>query len=100
MDMHQKELQMLLSNILVKKSNFALFLSFKDKTTFSTHASSDNALNDNFINVGNEKILKLPITPFKLDKKALKEPSKFEIKSLMNEVRYIYVFEADSKKYI
>lgn len=110
------------------------FLSFKDKTVFSMHASSDNILSDNFVNIGNEKLLKmtaiyganasgksnlfkslaiisnmirqsnfytpnvkLPITPFKLDKKTVKEPSKFEIKFLMNGIRYIYGFEADSK---
>ena len=34
------------------------FLSFKEKTTFSMLASSDNTLEDNYINVGNEKLLK------------------------------------------
>ncbi len=35
------------------------FLSFKEKTTFSMVASSDNSLEDNFINIGNEKLLKM-----------------------------------------
>ena len=35
------------------------FLSFKEKNTFSMIASSDNTLEDNFVNVGNEKLLKM-----------------------------------------
>lgn len=111
------------------------FLSFKEKTTFSMIASSDNTLEDNFINIGNEKLLKitaiyganasgksnlfkilatisslikqsnfynpnttLPIIPFKLDKEMINKPSEFEIKFLINNIRYIYGFTADSKK--
>lgn len=111
------------------------FLSFKEKTTFSMVASSDNSLEDNFINIGNEKLLKmtaiyganasgksnlfkllatvggiikqsnfynpnaiLPIIPFKLDKEMMNKPSEFEIKFLVDGIRYIYGFIADSKK--
>ena len=35
------------------------FLSFKEKTTFSMIASSDSTLEDNYINTGNEKLLKM-----------------------------------------
>ena len=110
------------------------FLSFKEKNTFSMIASSDNTLEDNFTNIGNEKLLKmtalyganasgksnlfkilslisnmirqsnfinpnvlLPIIPFKLDKETMKKPSEFEIKFLIDKVRYIYGFEADAK---
>lgn len=111
------------------------FLSFKEKTTFSMIASSDNSLEDNYINIGNDKILKitaiyganasgksnlfkilatigaiirqsnfynpntiLPIVPFKLDKEMINKPSEFEIKFLIDGIRYIYGFAADSKK--
>ena len=97
-------------------------------------ASSDNTLKDNFVNVGNEKLLKmtaiyganasgksnlfralaivssmirqsnfnnpnvpLQIVPFKLDKETIKKPSEFEIKFLVDGIRYIYGFEADTK---
>ena len=111
------------------------FLSFKEKTTFSMLASSDNSLEDNYFNIGNEKMLKmtaiyganasgksnlfkvlsiigniikqsnfnnpnimLPIIPFKLDKETINNPSKFEIKFLVNGIRYNYSFEADARK--
>lgn len=35
------------------------FLSFKDKNTFTMIASSDNALKDNYVEINNEKILKM-----------------------------------------
>ena len=35
------------------------FLSFKERTTFSMIASSDNTLEDNYVNIGNEKLLKI-----------------------------------------
>lgn len=35
---------------------------------------------------------KLPIIPFKLDSKSVKEPSEFEIKFIVDEVRYVYGF--------
>ena len=110
------------------------FFSFKEKTTFSMLASFDNCLENNFVNVGNEKVLKmtaiyganasgksnlfkilgiisnmirnsnfinpnamLPIVPFKLDKDTINKPSEFEIKFLIDDVRYVYEFEADSK---
>ena len=110
------------------------FLSFKEKNTFSMTASSDNNLEDNYITVGNEKLLKmtaiyganasgksnlfkilaiissmikqsnfnnpnflLPITPFKLDKETVKKTSEFEIKFLVNNIRYLYGFEADNR---
>ena len=34
------------------------FLSFKDKVTFTMEASSDKKLEDNYVNIENEKILK------------------------------------------
>ena len=47
----------------------------------------------NFINPN----VMLPIIPFKLDKETIKKPSEFEIKFLIDGVRYIYGFEADAK---
>ena len=110
------------------------FLSFKERTTFSMIASSDNTLEDNYVNIGNEKLLKitsiygsnasgksnlfkalsiicnmikfsnfnspndlLSIIPFKLYKETLNKPSDFEIKFLIDGVRYIYGFSADKK---
>ena len=110
------------------------FLSFKDKNTFTMIASSDNTLKDNFVEVNNEKVLKmtamyganasgktnlfkilvivsnmikhsnffapnvmLPIIPFKLDKETINKPSEFEIKFLVDGVRYWYGFKADRK---
>ena len=35
------------------------FLSFKDKNTFTMIASSDNTLKDNYVEINNEKILKM-----------------------------------------
>ena len=46
----------------------------------------------NFINPGNL----LPITPFKFDKKTINEPSEFEIKFLVDNIRYVYGFKADT----
>lgn len=40
--------------------------------------------------------VKLPIIPFKLDKETVNSPSEFEIKFLVDSIRYIYVFKADS----
>lgn len=110
------------------------FLSFKEKNTFTMLASSDNTLSDNFIEIGNDKILKLtalyganasgktnlfkilvmvstmiknsnffapnvllPIIPFKLDKDFVTKPSEFEIKFLIDGIRYFYGFKADNK---
>lgn len=110
------------------------FLSFKDKNTFTMIASSDNTLKDNYVEINNEKILKmtaiyganasgktnlfkilvmvssmikhsnffapnvlLPIVPFKLDKETVNKPSEFEIKFLVDGIRYLYGFKADSK---
>ena len=110
------------------------FLSFKEKNTFSMLASSDNMLEDNFIAIGKDKVLKMtalyganasgktnlfkilamvstiiiesnyrtpnmyiPIIPFKMDEKTIKEPSEFEIKFLSNGIRYVYGFKADLK---
>lgn len=110
------------------------FLSFKDKNTFTMLASSDNTLKDNFVEINNDRILKmtaiyganasgktnlfkilamvssmikssnffapnilLPIVPFKLDKDTVNKPSEFEIKFLMNGIRYLYGFKADRK---
>lgn len=39
----------------------------------------------------------LPITPFKLDYETLNKPSEFEIKFLVDGVRYLYGFKADRK---
>lgn len=36
----------------------ANFLSFKDKVTFTMVASKDNVLNNNFVHIGNDNILK------------------------------------------
>ncbi len=110
------------------------FLSFKDKNTFTMIASSDNTLKDNYVEINNEKILKmtamyganasgktnlfkilvmvsgmikhsnffapnvvLPIVPFKLDKETINKPSEFEIKFLVDGIRYVYGFKADRK---
>lgn len=39
----------------------------------------------------------LPITPFKLDKETINKPSEFEIKFIVDGIRYLYGFKADSK---
>lgn len=39
----------------------------------------------------------LPIIPFKLDKDTINKPSEFEIKFLVDDIRYIYGFKADKK---
>lgn len=39
----------------------------------------------------------LPIVPFKLDKETINKPSEFEIKFLVNGIRYLYGFKADRK---
>ena len=41
---------------------------------------------------------KLPIIPFKFDKSTIDKPSEFEIKFVVDEVRYVYGFVADSNK--
>lgn len=41
---------------------------------------------------------KLPIIPFKFDKESIKKPSEFEIKFLIDEVKYVYGFIADENK--
>ena len=110
------------------------FLSFKEKVTFTMEASSDKKLESNYVNVGEDKILKstaiyganasgksnlfkvlglvnsmisqsnfvdpnslLPIIPFKLNKKTINEPSSFEIKFILGNIKYLYGFKADSK---
>lgn len=40
----------------------------------------------------------LPIIPFKLNKNSLDSPSEFEIKFIVNEIRYVYGFSADKNK--
>lgn len=50
--------------------------------------------NSNNINI-NEK---LPIEPFKLDKKSKESPSKFEIRFLAKKIKYVYGFVADKDK--
>lgn len=42
--------------------------------------------------------LDLPIEPFRFDEKSKNSPSKFEIKFIHDDVRYVYGFEADKKK--
>lgn len=120
--------------IMLIEFSISNFLSFKNKNTFTMLASSDNTLNDNYVTVGNDKVLKItalyganasgktnlfkalamvsgmiknsnfmapnmfmPIVPFKLDDKTLKEPTEFEIKFLVNNIRYLYGFKADLK---
>lgn len=39
----------------------------------------------------------LPIVPFKLDKETVNKPSEFEIKFLVDGIRYVYGFKADRK---
>lgn len=39
----------------------------------------------------------LPIIPFKLDKEMINKPSEFEIKFIVDKIRYVYGFKADSK---
>lgn len=41
---------------------------------------------------------KLPIVPFKLNKETIKKPSEFEIKFIINDVRYVYGFTADTNQ--
>lgn len=113
------------------------FLSFKDKVTFSMLANSSKGLEDNYVVVGDKKILKtaaiyganasgksnlfkilrlvilmlknsnntnidakLPIIPFKLDDESRKEPSEFEIKFIIDKIRYVYGFRADMEQNI
>ncbi len=38
---------------------------------------------------------KLPVVPFKFDKNLVNKPSEFEIKFIVNEIRYVYGFIAD-----
>lgn len=111
------------------------FLSFKDKVTFSMIATSNKGLEDNYVVMGDKKILKsvaiyganasgksnlfkilsqvimmlsmsnnidinakLPIVPFKLDKESITKPSEFEIKFILDEIRYVYGFVADTNQ--
>ena len=39
----------------------------------------------------------LPVTPFKLDKKTINEPSEFEIKFIVKDIKYVYGFKMDKK---
>ncbi len=110
------------------------FFSFKEKNTFSMIASSDKLLEENYVKIGNEKILKttaiygsnasgksnlfkilsivsemisqssfnnpnrlLPIVPFKFDKNYFNKPSFFEIKFILDNIKYLYGFKADNK---
>ena len=41
---------------------------------------------------------KLPIVPFKFSKDSLTKPSEFEIKFIINNIRYVYGFKLDSQK--
>ena len=41
---------------------------------------------------------KLPIVPFKFDKHTINKPSEFEIKFIVDDVRYVYGFIADTNK--
>lgn len=41
---------------------------------------------------------KLPIVPFKFDKKLIKKPSEFEIKFIFEDIKYVYGFVADEKQ--
>lgn len=41
---------------------------------------------------------KLSITPFKFDSKSINEPSEFEIKFIVDDVRYVYGFIADTNQ--
>lgn len=41
---------------------------------------------------------KLPIVPFKFDKDSINKPSEFEIKFIIDEVRYVYGFIADENQ--
>lgn len=41
---------------------------------------------------------KLPIVPFKFDKKTINKPSEFEIKFIVDDIRYVYGFIADTNK--
>ena len=43
---------------------------------------------------------KLPIVPFKFDKESLNNPSEFEIRLLINNIRYVYGFKANQKEII
>ena len=61
---------------------------FKILALISNMIRQSNFINPNVL---------LPIIPFKLDKETIKKPSEFEIKFLIDGVRYIYGFEADAK---
>ena len=41
---------------------------------------------------------KLPIVPFKFDEETINKPSEFEIKFIVDDVRYVYGFLADTNK--
>lgn len=62
---------------------------FKILSTVSLLISQSNFFAPNIL---------LPIIPFKLDKNKINEPSEFEIKFIINGIRYFYGFKADNKK--
>ena len=62
---------------------------FKVLTVVISMLRSSNIVNIN---------AKLPIIPFKFDKSTIDKPSEFEIKFIVNDVRYVYGFVADSNK--
>lgn len=61
---------------------------FKILSTVSSMLKHSNFLEPNLL---------LPITPFKLDNKTINKPSEFEIKFLVDGIRYLYGFKADRK---
>lgn len=61
---------------------------FKTLAYISSMISSSNVHDPNTL---------LPIIPFKLDEESVKKPSIFEIKFLINGIRYLYGFKADAK---
>ena len=62
---------------------------FKILTIVIAMLRSSNILNIN---------AKLPIVPFKFDKNTINKPSEFEIKFIVDDVRYVYGFIADTNK--
>lgn len=61
---------------------------FKALALISNMIKQSNFINPNIM---------LPIMTFKLDKETINKPSEFEIKFLINSIRYIYGFVADTK---
>lgn len=62
---------------------------FKILTVVISMLRSSNIVNIN---------AKLPIVPFKFDKNTINKPSEFEIKFIVDDVRYVYGFIADANK--